>query len=86
MISEPQCIALRKLPLGVIEIDVASHALQAIHDAGYAVVPREPTGAMNSAGYRRYTEFDRQGYVAWRNVLEIWDSMIQASQPKTEEG
>ena len=58
----------------------AQAALQAIHDAGYAVVPLRPTLEMTTAGYETIYDYGHDTYA------EIWRAMIQASQPKTEEG
>lgn len=59
----------------------AQAALQAIHDAGYAVVPREALMAaikLTQDG-RRTASLPAIGHI-------ITDALIQASQPKTEEG
>lgn len=58
----------------------AQAALQAIHDAGFAVVPLRPTLEMTTAGYETIYDYGHDTYA------EIWRAMIQASQPKTEEG
>ena len=51
---------------------------------GWVMVPRERTNEMKNAGYRKYCEFaDKQGYVAWRNCLEVFDAMLAAT-PKEE--
>lgn len=53
--------------------DIVEAALQAIHDAGFAVVPREPTEAMWDACMG-----DDMA------PPEVWTAMILASQPKGE--
>ena len=58
----------------------AQAALQAIHDAGYAVVPLRPTLEMTTAGYETIYDYGHDTYA------EIWRAMLSASQPKTEEG
>lgn len=58
----------------------AQAALQAIHNAGFAVVPLRPTLEMTTAGYETIYDYGHDTYA------EIWRAMIQASQPKTEEG
>lgn len=51
----------------------AAAALKAISDAGFAVVPREPTEAMIDAGY---DSEDREG---WSGPLSCWERMINAT-------
>jgi len=63
-------------------IEKMEAALQAIHDAGYAVVPRDPTEAMIDAHYAAHATCGR----AFASAEEVYAAMIQASQPKTEEG
>ena len=67
-------------PIIVEPIDTAETALQAIHDAGFAVVPLRPTLEMTTAGYETIYDYGHDTYA------EIWRAMLQASQPKTEEG
>lgn len=63
-------------------------ALQAIHDAGFAVVPREPTEAMFEAGFDATSVELHPGEHPddVNNPAVCWRAMLSASQPKTEEG
>lgn len=72
--------------------DLAQAALQAIHDAGYVVVPREPTETMMMAGSvaGKVVSTDEAGrritrYPAVNAVAAHYRAMIQASQPNTKE-
>lgn len=66
----------------------AQAALQAIHDAGFAVVPREPTEAMFEAGFdATWVELHPGEHPDdVNNPAVCWRAMLSASQPKTEEG
>ena len=66
----------------------AEIALQAIHDAGFAVVPREPTEAMFEAGFDATSVELHPGEHPddVNNPAVCWRAMLSASQPKTEEG
>ncbi len=66
----------------------AQAALQAIHDAGYAVVPSEPTEAMFEAGFDATSVELHPGEHPddVNNPAVCWRAMLSASQPKTEEG
>lgn len=54
-------------------------ALQAIHDAGYVVVPREPTEAMLDQGVAVMEQ------PAKLSPWHVWTAMIKASPPYTGE-
>ena len=76
----------------------AQAALQAIHDAGYRVVPLVPTEEMEDAADEPFHEalnkqtessmrlFGKRAYASTGFSVPMWKAMIQASQPKTEEG
>ena len=67
----------------------AQAALQAIHNAGFAVVPREPTGAQHEAltalGRAVVPDDHERDHWCWFAV-KAYRVMLAASQPKTEEG
>lgn len=74
---------------GTVNVEkIAQAALQAIHDAGFAVVPREPTEAMFEAGFDATSVELHPGEHPddVNNPAVCWRAMLSASQPKTEEG
>lgn len=76
----------------------AKAVLKAIHDAGYRVVPLVPTEEMEDAADEPFHEalnkqtessmrlFGKRAYASTGFSVPMWKAMIQASQPKTEEG
>ncbi|MEM9085346.1 MAG: hypothetical protein AAGB23_05435 [Pseudomonadota bacterium] len=59
----------------------AQAALQAITDAGYAVVPVEPTEAMTRQGMALALKTTLSGDYTWRDYAQdFYKAMIEASQ------
>jgi len=59
----------------------AEAALKAINDAGFVVVPKEPTEAMDDAGDKHV--YSEGGYST--DVIAVWKAMIHAAQEEPEE-
>lgn len=74
--------AINALPFadGMISYNVVQAALQAIHDAGFAVVPLVPTEAMLEAGFVHTAD------PCWiEDVAKAYRAMVSAAQHNTEE-
>ncbi|MGB3844290.1 MAG: hypothetical protein WA940_00335 [Sphingopyxis sp.] len=58
----------------------AQAALTALHDAGYAIVPREPTREMIDAAYAAHDAYEAaEPPAAWCGVSSIYRAMIAAT-------
>ena len=60
---------------------LAARALKAINNAGFVVVPKEPTEAMDDAGDKHV--YSEGGYST--DVIAVWKAMVHAAQESDDE-
>ncbi len=60
--------------------DAAKAALKALEEAGYVIVPKEPTDEMVSAGQKPNRTIHDHSYLTAHSVETRYKAMIQAAQ------